>query len=229
MLAGMREGLHFVFSHPILRAFAATSVICNFFVDVHLAVFVLYAVRELEFSPMIIGGMYAAGSAGGLLGSVFADRLVKRLGLGRVIVGAQVFVTLAMLAIPLSGSRPGISIAVIALAEAVWGFSVVVYVVNTVSLRQGITPDRLQGRAAASLRFVTWGVAPLGFLLGGALGEWIGLRAALLIAVFGPALSVIWLLLSPVPKLRSLPTAEREPRETTLAEQVAPEKAESEL
>ena len=211
ILMEIREGLRFVFSHPILRAFAAASVTCNFFVDMHLAVFVLYAVRELEFSPMVIGGLYAVGSLGGLMGSVFADRLAKRLGLGRVIIGAQILVTLAILAIPLSSRQPGIAIPVIALAEAVWSFSVVVYIVNTVSLRQVITPDRLQGRAAASLRFVTWGIAPLGFLFGGILGEWLGLRGTLLVAVCGPALSVFWLLLSPVRMLHTLPTPDPAP------------------
>jgi MFS family permease len=205
----IREGLRFVFSNPILRAFAAASVTCNFFIDIHLAVFVIFMVRELGVSPVILGGVYAVGSVGGLLGSIVAGRLCTRWGLGPVIIGSQVLITLAVLVIPLSAGLPAVAVLLIALAQAVWAFSAVVYIVNTVSLRQVITPDRLQGRAAASLRFVTWGVAPLGFLLGGILGEWIGLRGTLLVAAIGPALSVVWLLLSPVPGFRSLPAADR--------------------
>jgi predicted MFS family arabinose efflux permease len=96
----------------------------------------------------------------------------------------------------------------IILAEALWGFGAVVYVVNTVSLRQAITPNQLQGRVTASLRFVTWGIAPLGFLLGGMLGETIGLQATLLVAVAGPLLSVACLVLSPVLGLREPPAPE---------------------
>ena len=51
-----------------------------------------------------------------------------------------------------------------------------VYNVNQVSLRQAITPDRLQGRMNASMRFIVWGTIPLGALLGGGLGEALGLR-----------------------------------------------------
>ena len=208
LLAEMRDGLRLVFSNPILRAFALASVTTNFFVDVHLAVFVLYATRELGISPLILGSMYAVGSVGGLLGSLLAERLVKWLGLGRVVVGAQMLVTLAVLAIPLSGRQAWIAVPLIVGAEALWGFAAVVYVVNTVSLRQVITPNQFQGRVAASLRFVTWGVAPLGFLLGGGLGEMIGLQATLLVAVAGPLLSVAWLVLSPVPGLREPPASE---------------------
>ncbi len=208
ILVEMREGLQLVFSNPILRAFALASVTTNFFVDVHLAVFVLYATRELGISPVILGSIYAVGSIGGLLGSLFAERLVKRLGLGRVIVGAQILVTLAVLAIPLSGRQFWITVPLIVVAEALWGFAAVVYVVNTVSLRQAITPNQFQGRVAASLRFVTWGISPLGFMLGGILGGTIGLQATLLVAVVGPLLSVACLVLSPVPRLREPPVPE---------------------
>ncbi|HEY5119330.1 MAG TPA: MFS transporter [Anaerolineales bacterium] len=208
ILVEIREGLRLIFLNPILRTFAIASMTCNFFIDVHLAVFVLYAMRGLEISPVTLDAIYAVGSLGGLLGSVFAGRLATGLGLGRAIVGMQILLTFAMAAIPLSGMQTRIAVPVIALAEAVWGFATVVYVVNTVSLRQVITPDRLQGRAAASLRFVTWGVAPLGFLLGGILGEQIGLKATLLVSVCGPLLSIVFLILSPVPRLRRIPASE---------------------
>ncbi len=208
ILAEIREGLRLVFSNPILRAFALASVTTNFFVDVHLAVFVLYMTRELGISPMILGSIYTVGSIGGLLGSLVAERLVRWQGLGRVIIGAQILVTLAVLAIPLSGRQFWVAVPLIVIAEALWGFAVVVYVVNTVSLRQAITPDKFQGRVTASLRFVTWGVAPLGFLLGGILGETIGLQATLLVAVTGPLLSVACLVLSPVPRLHEPPVPE---------------------
>jgi MFS family permease len=216
IISEIRDGLRLVFANPILRAFALASVTTNFFVDVHLAVFVLYVTRELGISPVILGSIYAVGSIGGLLGSLFAERLVKRLGLGRVIVGVQILVTLAVLVIPLSGRQFWIALPLIVTAEALWGFGAVVYVVNTVSLRQAITPDRFQGRVTASLRFVTWGVAPLGFLLGGVLGEIIGLHATLMVAVIGPILSVACLVLSPVPRLREPPVPESIPVPPTM-------------
>ena len=202
VLPEIREGLRLVFGNPILRAFTLTSATANFFIDVHLAVFVLFATRDLGVSPVILGGMYAVASLGGLLGSVMAVRLVGRLGLGPAIVAGHLQVILALLIIPLSGPRIGVALPLIVLAQALWGFGSVVYVVNSVSLRQAITPNQYQGRVAASLRFVSWGVSPLGFMLGGILGETLGLRATLLVAGAGSLASLFILLLSPVGKMR---------------------------
>ena len=58
----------------------------------------------------------------------------------------------------------------------VGGFGGVVYNVTQVSLRQAITPERLQGRMNSVMRFIVWGVMPLGSLIGGALASTIGLR-----------------------------------------------------
>lgn len=217
LLAEIREGLRLVFSNPILRAFALASLTTNFFVDVHLAVFVLYATREVGMTPVILGTVLAVGSIGGLVGSLCAGPLANRLGLGRTLVVAQVLVTLAVLAIPLSGRQFWIAVPTIIVAEVLWGFAVVIYVVNTASLRQAITPPQCQGRVMASLRCVTWGVAPLGFLLGGILGEIIGLRATLVVAVIGPLLSVACLAFSPVLGRRALPAAEARSAPTSAA------------
>jgi hypothetical protein len=85
------------------------------------------------------------------------------------------------------------------------GASNPLYNVNQVSLRQAITPDRLQGRLHATMRFVVWGTLPVGALVGGALGNAIGLRPTLWIAAIGTFLSVLPPLLSPVRRLREIP------------------------
>jgi len=198
----IREGLRLVFGNPILRAFTFTSATANFSIDVHLAVFVLFATRDLRVTPVMLGGMYAVASLGGLLGSVMATRLVRWLGLGRAIVAGHLQVILALLIIPLSGRQVEIALPLIVFAQAMWGFGAVVYVVNSVSVRQAITPNQYQGRVAASLRFVSWGISPLGFMLGGILGEMLGLRATLLAAGAGSLASLIFLLHSPVWKMR---------------------------
>lgn len=80
-----------------------------------------------------------------------------------------------------------------------------VYNINQVSLRQAITPARLQGRMNATVRFMVWGTMPIGSLLGGTLGQWLGLRPAILLAAAGSASAFIWLIASPVRTLRVQP------------------------
>jgi hypothetical protein len=72
------------------------------------------------------------------------------------------------------------------------------------TLNQAYSPPELIGRISASMTFVLIGVVPLGALLGGALGDAIGPRSALLVAGVGILLTPVWLLFSPVRSLRSL-------------------------
>ena len=85
------------------------------------------------------------------------------------------------------------------------GMGTVTYNVNQVSLRQAITPNRLLGRMNASMRFLVWGTIPLGALIGGALGDAIGLRPTILIGTLGGLTSFLWIFFSPVRKLKTQP------------------------
>jgi MFS family permease len=208
ILREVGEGLRLVFSNPTLRAFALTSASANFCIDIHLAVFVLYATRTLSVSPLLLGAMYSIASLGGLVGSLAAGRLVGRFGLGRSIIGGQLLVVFALILIPISGGVLEVAIPLVVVAQALWGFGAVVYIVNSVSLRQSITPNAYQGRVMASLRFVSWGVSPLGFLAGGFLGEAVGLRQTLLVAGLASILSLLFLAFSPVWGMRRVPPPE---------------------
>ena len=84
----------------------------------------------------------------------------------------------------------------------------VLYSIDGVSLRQAIVHDRLQGRVNATLRIIAVGVVPLGALLGGFLGDTYSLRVTVLVAGAGTFLAFIWVLFSPVRKLREQPRSD---------------------
>ena len=85
------------------------------------------------------------------------------------------------------------------------GFSIVVYNIVQVSYRQAICPPRLQGRMNSVMRFIVWGTIPIGALVGGALGTWIGLRETIVIGAIGGSLAVLWIIFSPQRHLREMP------------------------
>jgi hypothetical protein len=78
-------------------------------------------------------------------------------------------------------------------------------------LRQAITPERLQGRMNASMRWIVWGTLPLGQLAGGALASAFGLRAALWVGAIGSCFTFLPVLLSPVRKIKEMPEPVVEP------------------
>jgi MFS family permease len=79
------------------------------------------------------------------------------------------------------------------------------YNITVISLRQAITPDRFQGRVNASQRVLVNGLSPFGSLLGGVLGQILGLRPTLAIAAVGWLLATVWLYQSPVRGLLGTP------------------------
>jgi hypothetical protein len=83
----------------------------------------------------------------------------------------------------------------------------VVYNITQVSFRQGLTPERLLGRMNATMRFLVWGTMPVGSLVGGVLGELVGVRRAVWIGVLAGCLPFLWVYFSPLRGMRELPTA----------------------
>jgi hypothetical protein len=61
------------------------------------------------------------------------------------------------------------------------------------------------GRMNASIRWVVWGSTPLGALLGGGLGSWIGIVPTLWVSLIGSVAGVVFVLLSPLRTMRDLP------------------------
>ncbi len=80
-----------------------------------------------------------------------------------------------------------------------------VYNVNQVSYRQAITPTAIQGRMNATMRFLVWGTIPIGSILGGILATAIGVHGTIWIGAAGSFLPFLFVLLSPVRTLRTMP------------------------
>ena len=202
------EGLRYLLGHRYWRPFAACTATSNFFSQVVGSIFLVYAVRELDLSPQLIGLSLVPVGIGGLAGAVLANRIATRFGVGPTIVGAAVVFGPAALLIPLApGSAP---LPYLALSFGLLGLAGIVYNITGISLVQTLTPERLLGRLNASRRFIVWGTIPLGALVGGVLATAFGLRAALFVGAIGSCTCFLPILFSPLRTLREMPT-EQEP------------------
>ncbi|MHA6626088.1 MFS transporter [Pseudonocardia sichuanensis] len=202
--ADMGEGLRYVLGHPLLRPIVLCTGTANLFGGVLAAVSVLFLAGELGLSAGTVGLVLAAGSVGGVLGALTAGRWIRRFGQARMLVAALLVTGPVALVIPLTSAGAGL--AWFALGTFAVAYGGVVYNVAQVSFRQTVCPDRLLGRMNASIRFLVWGTIPVGGLLGGALGELLGLRATLLVVGAGMVVAPLWLVASPLRRLRELPS-----------------------
>jgi len=208
--AELREGLVLVVGQPWLRAIAGCTATLNFFANLLMTVYILYATSRLGLAPALIGAIFAVGGATTILGTMLAGPAARRLGIGRTLLGASLLIGIAGLLIPIAGGPGPIAIALLIGTQVLWGLSRPVFDINQLSLRQSITTDRFQGRVNATMLFIVWGVIPFGSLLGGALGSTIGLRATIAVGAGGMLLAVLWMIFSPIRHLRTLPTASEE-------------------
>jgi hypothetical protein len=91
------------------------------------------------------------------------------------------------------------------IGQFLFGLGPTIWTINQLSLRQAITPSGLQGRVNATVRFITYGMRPVGAILGGFLGAEFGLRSAIGASLVLFFACLVPLLLSPVPRLRETP------------------------
>ncbi|MFE7245002.1 MFS transporter [Streptomyces sp. NPDC057580] len=205
LLQRAREGMSFVVRHPVLRAALGCAATVNFFTFVAgSGLIVLFANRSLGLSAGVIGIAFGIGATGSLLGAVFAPKVSRRFGVGRsIVVGAVLFP--APIAIAAAADGPlWLRAGALAAAEFLSGFGVMLFDVNLNSLQAAVIPDGMRSRVAGAYSTINYGIRPVGAIVGGLLATFIGLRATLLIAAVGGALSLLWLLPSPIPHIRSL-------------------------
>jgi MFS family permease len=212
------EGVRFVASQPLIRSVAGTTATSNFFNTLGSTLFALYALRTLDIGPLGLGIVFSAGSIGGLLGATLTPRIASWVGEGRVIVVSAFLTGVAYVMVPLSSFFHGSSaVVVLSIGEFLFLFGVLVYNITQVTLRQRLCPPRLLGRMNASIRCLVWGVMPIAALVAGWLGGVIGIVPTMWIAFVGGLFACLFVVFSPLPRMRELPTTLANTSETGVA------------
>jgi MFS family permease len=201
----LREGVRFLFGHPVLRAFLACVTTINFFNFAFAALVVLFMARDLGLSPTEIGLVLGAGAVGGLVGAALGPRIGRRIGMGPAVVLGSVLFPAPLLLFPLAGGPKWLVLAMLFAGEFFAGFGVMVFDIHGNSLSLLLTPERLRARQYAVFNTVNYGSRPIGALAGGALGAAIGVREALFVAAAGALGGVLFLLASPAKRVREVP------------------------
>jgi MFS family permease len=198
------DGVKYLVRHRYWRGISMATATFNFFNNVGTAILLVYMVRRLHMSALTIGLTLSLASLGALPAAFLAQKIGLRLGVGRTILIGMCIAAPSLVLVPLAPQS--IAVPVIALSFALVEFGVVLYNVSTISLTQALTPERLLGRVNASRRFIVWGTVPLGSLVSGGLATWIGLRPTLFVGSIGCLLATVPILLSPVRRVKRMPT-----------------------
>jgi len=201
----IREGLRAIWRNPTLRALAWALAVWQIFRHAHLAVVVLFATRELGFSPGHVGVVFMMAGVGSLAAAWAVKPLNRRFGVGPTMLAGMLGTGFAWTVIGLSTGPWLAASLVFGLGLFLLDLSAMVFFINYLALRQSVTHDRLLGRVTATMICLTTITAPFGGLAGGWVAEHMGLRASILLAGVGAILLapvVAWL--SPLARMRRL-------------------------
>jgi MFS family permease len=203
------EGLRYVARNRYLWPIASCTAVLNLFWNAAFAVYFVFLARELDLSAALIGLVLTLGNVGWLAGALVAGRVTERLGVGWTLAGSAFLFGPSGVLIALAPESEPLPFLIA--AQALGSFAGVLYNITSMTLRQSVTPERLQGRTVGAIRTVVWGVTPLGALLGGGLASVLGLRATFWIAAVGSAAAALPIVLSSARSLRRMPEPEPEP------------------
>ena len=206
LVVEIKEGLAWVFRQPLLVRIVLCTGIGNLLSALAFTMMPLLVLRELGLSPAIYGLIGSAGAVGGLLGASLSGRIQKWIGEGHAIPVSQLIYAASLFLPPLAAFLPGAAIPLLIVGEFLLSFSVLVYNIAQVSFRQRICPPALLGRMNASIRFIVWGVLPIGGFIAGLLATGIGVVPTIIIGAVGALLAGIPVYFSKLRRMKQLPS-----------------------
>lgn len=200
MVNDVREGWAYFWRHRLLRSVALLSAAINFFGTATGAVLVLVATGPIGLTEGQYGAFLAAGAAGGVLGGLAAERVIRGIGAGPVMLLACLMPAAEYVIFAIT------STALVAAAAMLFGtFAGTLSQVVVSTLRQAAVPDRLLGRVTSAYRLIVLGAVPVGAAVGGLSASAFGLRAPFWMAACG--LTVAALVFGPIVTTRAVALA----------------------
>jgi len=201
----LKEGFRFVVRQPLLMTLSVSVGLWQLCHQCAMVVQILFATRQLGLSENQVGLCYVGLGAGTVLASVFGNRISARIGPGPCLVLGFALSGLGWMQLALApvGLWGVVSFVVMLLC---FGMGAVLLFINFLALRQAVTPAPLLGRMTSTMRWLILLPAGPGALMGGYLGEHLGLRYAMGLGGIGALALAAWAWQHPgLWHIRSLP------------------------
>jgi MFS family permease len=194
MVAGVRA----VLGHEVRRLIIASAALWNLFYCLILAVFVLHVVRTLGVSPWLLGLSYVPGGLGFMLGATLAPRVARRIGTGRTtFLGVLSTTGWGALAGMATGGMYEVA-GILMAATFLFGFGQALFNISAATIMQTVTARDILGRVNSVASVLYRSTLPIGGMIGGVLGEHLGMRTTVMIGALGLLASAGILALRPV-------------------------------
>ncbi|HVP79973.1 MAG TPA: MFS transporter [Thermodesulfobacteriota bacterium] len=172
----LKEGFIYAFSFPPIRSILFFIGWISFVGTANTTLMPVFARDILHGDSKTYGFLMAAIGVGAIIGAIFLASRRSVLGLGRIIVIASGIFGMGLIFFSLSHIL-SVSIFLLLLS----GFGMMVHMASSNTILQTIVDDDKRGRVMSLYAMAFMGMAPLGSLVGGSLGGWIGAPSTLIL------------------------------------------------
>ncbi|MHB1684157.1 MAG: MFS transporter [Bacilli bacterium] len=197
-------GLRFIRSSPVLSSLLAAEGTMSLFQAVFMAEYILYGTRFLGITPSEWGLLLGPSSVAAIAASALAGRVIRRFGLGPVLIGGMALVTLPYLLVPWAHGPHLLIVVTLFVAEGLVASGSMFRAISSSSIQSAAIPDHLRARVSAGFVMVNTGLRPLGAMLAAALVLVVGVHGTIWVAVIGGSVASLWLMPASVRRLKSL-------------------------
>jgi predicted MFS family arabinose efflux permease len=204
-------GWAFLGSNRVLMSLAFVTLVVGLGNGIEGAVMVAFMTRGLGFHPGVLGMIWSIGGFASLGGAVLAGRSLRRFSTGSVIGVSLLVAASGVLAVPMAHGATWLAAGLLISNQLLTDSAYTVFDIRQTSLRQAAIPDRLLGRVTGQFETIGQAAMVAGALIGGLMGERIGLRAAVAIGAAGYVAGAALVWLSPLRRTSSVPAPIDEP------------------
>jgi Na+/melibiose symporter-like transporter len=192
ILDEVRDGLHLVWRNRTLRSLAGYSLSFDLAFNMFGAVFLLFVVDTLGFQPGVLGLIFAMGGVASVAGAALAGRITAALGFRQTIILMTVVMAIGQGSVVLATGVTAFAVLLLVVQQFLVDAPYTIVDVNAATIRQLSASEQWQGRINATFRVIAFGGSLVGTLLGGVIGEWIGLRPVLALSALFIGLGALW-------------------------------------
>nr|MBA3823351.1 MFS transporter [Ktedonobacterales bacterium] len=188
-------GWRMLWGNATMRALTLAAVTRNLGGGAFAALYILYLLRELSISPVVLGLLFSVGGVGGLAGALLAPALARRWRVARLLRWMVLANAICAGLTPVAGATLVPLLPMV--AQGCGGITDVLCDIYGARLVAGtISPDAL-GRVLGTSRLLAQAALPLGALLGALASAHVGLRVVLVGAAVVLILATLWLMRLP--------------------------------
>ncbi|MBL6852413.1 MAG: MFS transporter [Alphaproteobacteria bacterium] len=201
-------GLKTVLDEPLVRPTLWMTIVFTGFGAFFSPLYLMYGLMEIGMSPALMGVTIAMGGVGALFGALLSTTMTRSLGVGGTVVTGGFLYAAFLLLTPLAAGPLWLRTAMMMTGQFGGDAFALAFIIPLTSLQQAVLPRQLLGRTRGMFSVANGAATVIGALVGGALGAWLGARQTLGISVAGIAAAPLFVVFSPLIRLKEIPGEE---------------------